>query len=529
MLLLQSDIKIGLAAGNTVSAWLDGSGNGNNLFAQGDPQLVQGATPTGEAALAFDGADDLLQRVNSSDTIFNLPVGNADRTIFFVVDYLDPNGRSSGVTYGTSTSNQTFGLVADGSSGNFAVQGWGGKNDFASAVDGISPGWAVQSAVLSNDVLSQYLDGGLIDTNTHTFNTTLTKLVLGAHIKGAAEGEMNIAAVLIYDRALSEGERQQVEDFLQTKYITDSNNNAPVAADDTVIYVEDTSLAGSVLVDNGDGLDSDPDGDVLSVSLVNNVSNGMLVLNIDGTFNYTPDTNYNGPDSFVYRLSDGRGGIDEATVSLTGTPVEDLADAVDDAYETAVDTALVVNAATGVLFNDTDAEGDPFTASVLSHVTNGTLALNADGSFSYTPNTGFNGSDSFTYQVTGGDSATVTLSVGGPQGIPVTAGLVAAYESGENVSLGAGNTVSGWLDGSGRVRSSCSTACMASSISDSSRTAMPRSNGRASSVSGSTTISPRSPSRVRSATPNPARRSSQSPSRRMATLTLLVCSSSATA
>ncbi|MGB3243742.1 MAG: cadherin-like domain-containing protein, partial [Sulfitobacter sp.] len=304
--------------------------------------------------------------------------------------------------------------------------------------------------VLSSNVLSQYLDGGLIDTDTHTFNTTLTKLVLGAHIKGAAEGEMNIAAVLIYDRALGATERQQVEDFLQTKYITDPNNGAPVAADDAASFVEDTALAGSVLADNGNGVDSDPDGDALSVSLVSDVSNGTLVLNANGTFNYTPDANYNGVDEFVYRLSDGRGGVDDATVSLTGTPVEDLADAVDDAYATAVDTALVVNAATGVLFNDTDAEGDPFTASILSGVSNGTLAFNADGSFNYTPDTGFNGTDSFSYQVTGGDSATVTLSVGGPQGVPVTAGLVAAYESGENVSLGAGNTVSGWLDGSGR-------------------------------------------------------------------------------
>lgn len=450
VLLLQSDIKIGLAAGNTVAAWLDGSGNGNNLFAQGDPTLVQNATPTGQAALAFDGDGDLLQRVNATDTIFNLPTGDADRTIFFVVDYENTNGRSSGVTYGDSKANQTFGLVADGSTGNYAVQGWGGWNDFDSATEGLSPGWAVQSTVLSDDVLSQYLDGGLIDTDTHQFNTALNKLVLGAHIKGAAEGEMSIAAVLIYDRALETAERQQVEDFLQLKYITDPNNNAPIAAPDAVSFIEDTVLAGNVLADNGNGLDSDPDGDILSVSLVSDVDNGTLALNTDGTFEYTPDENYDGVDSFIYRLSDGRSGVDQATVILTGTPVDDLADAVDDAYATAVETALVVDLATGVLFNDTDAEGDPFTASLVTDVSSGTLELATDGTFTYTPDAGFEGEDSFTYQVTGGDSAAVTLSVGGPQGVPVTFGLVAAYESGENVSLGAGNTVSGWLDGSGR-------------------------------------------------------------------------------
>ncbi|MEB8388430.1 Ig-like domain-containing protein [Rhodobacteraceae bacterium KMM 6894] len=450
VLLLQSDIKIGLGAGNTVVAWLDGSGSGNNLFAQGDPTLVQNATPTGQAALAFDGQDDLLQRINASDTIFNLPDGDADRTIFFVVDYESTNGRSSGVAYGNSVSNQTFGLVADGSTGNYAVQGWGGWNDFDSATEGLMLGWAVQSAVLSNDVLSQYLDGGLIDTDTHAFNTVVNKLVLGAHIKGAAEGEMQMAAVLIYDRALDSVERQQVEDFLQLKYITDPNNNAPIAAPDAITFVEDTVLAGDVLADNGYWIDSDPDGDPLSVTLLSDVANGALVLNNDGTFNYTPDENYSGADSFVYRLSDGRGGVDQATVTLTGTPVDDPAVATDDAYDTAADTTLVVAAAAGVLANDADAEGDPFTASLLTDVSDGTLAFNADGSFDYTPDAGFLGEDSFTYQVTGGDSATVTLTVGGPQGVPVTSGLVAAYESGQNVSLAAGNTVAGWLDGSGR-------------------------------------------------------------------------------
>ena len=54
-LLLQSDIKIGLGTGNIVIAWLDGSGQGNNLFAQGDPQLEQNRTPTGQPAIVFDG------------------------------------------------------------------------------------------------------------------------------------------------------------------------------------------------------------------------------------------------------------------------------------------------------------------------------------------------------------------------------------------------------------------------------------------------------------------------------------------
>jgi VCBS repeat-containing protein len=91
--------------------------------------------------------------------------------------------------------------------------------------------------------------------------------------------------------------------------------------------------------------------------------------------------------------------------------------AVDDSYTTAQDTPLSVPAP-GVLANDSDADSDPLTAVQLSSAVNGEAALNADGSFSYTPNTGFTGTDSFTYEAhdnNGGvsASATVTISVTG--------------------------------------------------------------------------------------------------------------------
>ena len=450
VLLLQSDIKIGLGTGNTVTAWLDGSGHGNNLFAQGDPQLVTNQTPTGQSAIVFDGVGDLLQRVSANDTLFDLPTGNADRTIFFVVDYVDPEGVAAGIAYGSGAKNKTFGLVA-GADGNLTVQGYGNANDIKSGVNGVTGGFMVQSVVLSGNLVNQYRDGVLIDSETHAFNTDLQKLILGAEIGGKGEAQIKIAAVLIYDHALNATERAQVEEFLDTKYINGTTaNTPPVAVADNFIYVEDMAFAGNVLIDHGNGADSDPDGDALSVSLLSNVSHGSLALNADGSFSYTPGLNFNGADSFIYRISDGHGGTDEATVSLTGTAVNDPAVAVNDSYTGTAGATLVVNALTGVLANDSDVEADAFSASLLSTVAHGTLALAADGGFSYTPTSGFTGQDSFTYQVTGGNTATVQLNVGGGQGIPVTAGLVAAYQSGENVSLGTGNQVTGWLDGSGR-------------------------------------------------------------------------------
>ena len=71
--------------------------------------------------------------------------------------------------------------------------------------------------------------------------------------------------------------------------------------------------------------------------------------------------------------------------------------AVDDSYSTQQDTTLTM-AAPGVLANDSDQNGDALTATLVSSVSNGALTLNADGSFTYIPNTGFTGTDNFTYQ-----------------------------------------------------------------------------------------------------------------------------------
>lgn len=100
---------------------------------------------------------------------------------------------------------------------------------------------------------------------------------------------------------------------------------------------------------------------------------------------------------------------------LDGSPPPNAAPAsVDDEYATRPDTALVVPAP-GVLGNDSDGNGDPLTAAKTSEPTHGTVALNANGGFTYTPATGFTGTDSFTYRASDGtvrgNVATVTISV----------------------------------------------------------------------------------------------------------------------
>ena len=103
--------------------------------------------------------------------------------------------------------------------------------------------------------------------------------------------------------------------------------------------------------------------------------------------------------------------------------------AVNDAYATNEATTLAVTAP-GVLANDTDADGDPLTASLVSPPANGVLALNADGSFDYTPNPGFSGPDSFLYAAHDGAVASpaatvsVTVQAAGPDTVDI---LTATY------------------------------------------------------------------------------------------------------
>ena len=174
-------------------------------------------------------------------------------------------------------------------------------------------------------------------------------------------------------------------------------NDVTVAADDGYTTLEDTPLV-VVAVDGILANDTDPDGDPLQALLITDVTHGTLALNADGLFLYIPDLNFAGTDSFTYQAGDGSIDSNIATVILTVTPVNDVTVAADDGYTTPEDTPLVVVAATGILANDTDPDLDPLQALLVTDVTDGTLALNADGSFTYTPDPNFAGTDSFTYQ-----------------------------------------------------------------------------------------------------------------------------------
>ena len=137
----------------------------------------------------------------------------------------------------------------------------------------------------------------------------------------------------------------------------------------------------------------------------------------DGTLTYTPATNAYGTATITTNITDTGGTLNGGTntsptqtATITITPVPPIPQA--DAYAVNQDTPLSV-AAPGLLANDFDPIANPLTVVTVpvAAPTNGTLTLGTDGSFLYTPNLGFLGSDSFTYQVDDGAGLTATATV----------------------------------------------------------------------------------------------------------------------
>ena len=195
-------------------------------------------------------------------------------------------------------------------------------------------------------------------------------------------------------------------------------NTAPVATDDTASAIHDRDLvlaAPGVLANDSDG-----NGDALTVTLVTGPASGTVTLDPDGGYIYSPATGFTGTDTFTYRADDGAATSGLATVTIDVTNASPTA--VDDGYAGPKGQPLVVDAASGVLGNDADPDNDVLLAAVTTPPVNGTLALSADGSFTYTPAPGFIGTDTFDYTASDGiATATATVSITISNAAPVSA------------------------------------------------------------------------------------------------------------
>ncbi len=197
--------------GGVVQSWTDGSVQGNSLVAAGDPTVVENGLG-GHDYIAFDGIQDELSRTSA---IQGLPAGNADRTMFAVVRYEEVAG--GGLGYGTAACNQGFAFSVDGG-GNPTINGWCPGNDFSGTATATDAGWMTLSVVYSQGTFGHYKNGLPIDIRSHDFGTLVDRILIGASLDGSQHRQMDLAEFLIYDRALTEVERLDIEDYLQTTY-----------------------------------------------------------------------------------------------------------------------------------------------------------------------------------------------------------------------------------------------------------------------------------------------------------------------
>jgi len=203
--------------------------------------------------------------------------------------------------------------------------------------------------------------------------------------------------------------------------ICNQGDRAPSASADAFSGIQGSPLqvsAPGVL-----GNDSDPDLDPLSAMLVAAPQHGTLSLFSGGSFSYQPAAGFAGQDSFTYQATDGILASADAVVTLDVQPSNHAPVAAADSWTWQNGDLALAVAAPGVLANDSDPDLDPLSAVLLSGPAHGTLDLRADGSFTYLPDAGFGGLDSFVYAATDGQAST-------PAQVTLDVVLPALYEAG---------------------------------------------------------------------------------------------------
>jgi len=176
-------------------------------------------------------------------------------------------------------------------------------------------------------------------------------------------------------------------------------NTEPVAVDDSATTEENVATTVHVLMN-----DIDADGDSLHVTGVTDGAYGTTVINADNTVTYNPYTDFSGEDSFTYVVSDGNGGEASAQVTVSVTEViEPEPNTTPTAVDDHVTTQPNMNPTISVLSNDTDADGDTLVVTSVTNGSYGTVVVNIDNTVTYTPETDYEGDDTFTYTISDGN------------------------------------------------------------------------------------------------------------------------------
>lgn len=204
-------------------------------------------------------------------------------------------------------------------------------------------------------------------------------------ISGLQEGVTLYFAATAYDRYGNESDFSE-----EVVYTTPVANRAPVAQSGTLSTNQNTAATGTLIA-------TDPDGDSLTFSVTTQGTLGTVVITnaATGAYAYTPNAGAKGSDTFTFQVADARGLTSSATVAVTIVAVNHAPVAQNGSLSTPQGTT-----GSGVLVA-TDSDGDALTYTLATQPSKGTAVITntATGSYTYTPNSGVTGTDSFTFQV----------------------------------------------------------------------------------------------------------------------------------
>ncbi len=193
-------------------------------------------------------------------------------------------------------------------------------------------------------------------------------------------------------------------------------SNKPIANADTASVKEGSNVAGNVSSNDEDLIDSP-----ITYSVATGPSNGQLQLDTDGQFTYTPNAGFFGADNFAYTVTDGDGDASTTQVSITVNR-NILPSGSNDNFTVEENDELIGD----VSLNDSGLDDTPVTFAAQVDPSNGVLDFDSDGSFSYTPNADFFGSDGFIYSIidVDGDVSSAQVFITVEEAVDTISGLV---------------------------------------------------------------------------------------------------------
>jgi hypothetical protein len=355
-------------------------------------------TPTGNVVFSVDGSNKPPVALDGSghatiSVIFNHAGAHSVGAAYAGAGIF---GSSSDPTPASQTVNQAATSVALASDHTGQTPPQGENITFTATVSVTAPGGGTPSGTV------QFKDNGTDLGTPQAVSGGVATLITG----DLGEGSHSITAEYSGDTDFQGATSSAIN-----QDVGPSGGSPPIGMGESYNTNEDTPL----IPDPGGGVlanDSDPDGDPITAVLVSPPQHSSnFSLNQNGSFSYQPSANYNGPDAFTYRVSANGQTSDVLTASITVVPVNDPPVATaDDAGASLVGTTVTQNAP-GVLGNDTDVDSPTLTAVLDQDVSHGTLTLNPDGSFSYTPEPGYTGPDSFQYHAFEGTASSNTVTV----------------------------------------------------------------------------------------------------------------------